>query len=140
MSHRINIRYFPLGQGLSILIWHNKILTMWKFKYHTTHFVTAGFGEYCISLVFITSSLLWAVATVAVRYSTTTPHKYVKFTQRIHIRILPAFDIWMFNTLQLFLWISNYPHSMLLTSAHYCPQKWPIYVTLNWTGPLYVTG
>jgi len=60
---------------------------------HTKYFVTFGFGEYYISLVFVTSSVLWAVGTVAVRYSNTAPHKYVQFTQRIHLCILPAFDI-----------------------------------------------
>jgi len=35
----------------------------------------AGFGEYYVSLVFITASLLWAADTVAVRYSNTKPHK-----------------------------------------------------------------
>jgi len=66
---------------------------MWQFKYHTTHFVTAGFGEYYVSLVFITSFLLWAVATVAVKYSNTARHNYAQFTQRIYLCILTAFDI-----------------------------------------------
>jgi hypothetical protein len=102
--------------------------------------VTAGFGEYYVNLVFITSCLLWAVAIFAVRYSKTALHKYVEFTQRINLRILPAFDIRMFNILQLFLAISNDPHSMLLTSGHYSSQKCLIYVTLNWRYDLYVSG
>jgi hypothetical protein len=53
---------------------------------------------------------------------------------------LPTFDIWMFNILQLFLAISNDPHNMLLTSAHYSPQKHLIYVTLNWRCALNVSG
>jgi hypothetical protein len=113
---------------------------MWQFKYHTTHFVMAGFGEYYVSLVFITCCLLCAVATVAVRYSNTAHHKYVPFTHTIHVCILPAFDIWMFNILQLFLGISNDPHSMLLTSEHYCPQKYLIYVTINWICAMYFSG
>jgi len=46
----------------------------------------------------------------------------------------------MFNILQLFLAISNNPHNMLLTSAHYSPQKHLIYVTLNWRCALNVSG
>ena len=46
-----------------------------------------------VSLVLNTSCLLWVVATVAVRYSNTVPHKYVEFTQRIHLCILLALDI-----------------------------------------------
>ena len=91
-----------------------------KVKYHTTHFVMAGFGENYITLIFITS---WAVAIVAVRQSDTAPQKYAQFTHRIHLSILPTSDISMLNILQLFLAILNDPHSMLLTSAHYFPQK-----------------
>ena len=126
------IRYSPPCYGLKIL--------MWQFKFHTTHFVAAGFGEYYVSLVFITSCLLWAVVKVALQYSNTAPHKYAQFTQRIHLCILSAFDIWMFNILQLFLAISNDPHRMLLTSAHYCSQVHLIYVTLNWRYALCVSG
>jgi len=96
---------------------------MWQFKNHTTNFVMPEFGEYYASLVLITSCLFWAVATVAVSYSNTAPHKYAQFTQRIHLCILPALDIWMHNILQLFHAISNDQYSMLLTSAHYCSQK-----------------
>jgi len=39
--------------------------------------VMAGFGEYAVSLEFITSSVLWAVATVAVTYRDTATQKYV---------------------------------------------------------------
>jgi hypothetical protein len=46
----------------------------------------------------------------------------------------------MFNILQLFLAISNDPHSMLLTSAHYCSHKHLNYVTLNWRCALNVCG
>ena len=113
---------------------------MWKFKYHKTHFVPAVFGEYYVSVVFITCCLLWAVATVAVRYSNTAPHKYLEFKQRIDLHTLPTFYIWMLNILQLFIAISNYPHSMLLTSVNYSSQKRLIYVTLNWRRALNVSG
>ena len=93
-----------------------------------------------VSLVFITSCLLWSVATVAVSYSNTAPHKYVQFTQRIHLCTMPTFHIWMFNILKLFLAFSNEPHIRLLTSDQYCPQKCLAYVPLNWTCPLYVSG
>jgi hypothetical protein len=43
---------------------------------HTIYLVTAGFGDYYVSLVFITCCLLWAAATDAVRYSNTAPQKY----------------------------------------------------------------
>jgi len=46
-----------------------------------------------VGLVFMTSFLLWSVATIAVRYSNTALHKYAQFTQTIHLRILPTFDI-----------------------------------------------
>jgi len=113
---------------------------MWQLKYHTKYFVMAGFGDYYVSLVFITSCLLWSVATVAVRYSNTAPHKYAQFTQRIYLCILPAFDIWMCNILQLFIAVSNDPHNRLLTSDQYCPQKYLTEVTLNWRYALYVSG
>jgi len=66
---------------------------MWKFKYHTTHFVTVGFDEYYYRLVLITTYLLWAVATVAVGHSNMAPHKYAQFAQRINLCILPTLDI-----------------------------------------------
>lgn len=41
----------------------------------------AGFGEYYVGLVFITSCLLWAVATVSVKYGNTATQKYLEFTE-----------------------------------------------------------
>ena len=41
----------------------------------------AGFGEYYVSLVFISSSVLWAIATVSVMFSNTATRKYVEFTE-----------------------------------------------------------
>ena len=40
----------------------------------------AGFGEYYVGLVFITSGLFWAVASVSVKYGNTATQKYVEFT------------------------------------------------------------
>jgi hypothetical protein len=41
----------------------------------------AGFGEYYVSLGFITSCMFWAVRTVAVWYSNTATQKYIEFTE-----------------------------------------------------------
>jgi hypothetical protein len=46
----------------------------------------------------------------------------------------------MFNIVQLFLTISNDPHSMLLNSVHYCSKKSITYVTLLWRCALNVSG
>jgi hypothetical protein len=56
------------------------------------------------------------------------------------LHTLTTFDIWMLNILQLFIAISNYPHSMILTSVNYSSQKRLIYVTLNWRRALNVSG
>jgi len=46
----------------------------------------------------------------------------------------------MCNILQLFIAISNDPHSMLLTGVHYRSQKRLIFVTLNSRCAVYVSG
>jgi hypothetical protein len=122
------------------LIWHNKILTLWKFKHHTTTLLwrlglvntTSIFFHYLLCAV--------AIATVAVWYSNIETYKYVEFTQRTEVCILPNLDIRMFKILQPFLTISNDPHIVLWTSAHYCSEKRQIYITLNWRCALYISG